>query len=209
MATATTTARGAGRPAGSDRERNLARIFDAALICFSSKGYGGTHFADIAERVGFTRSALYQYFPNKRALYHALLDNIQAEHVGKVELVLADAGDFRTRLRSIQAIFVADHEFDLHRSTFLASVPLEMQRHPELVLEERVSRSVPTRLLTFFQAAIDAGEINPQFSAEDLLVALLGGLLGMSLFQQSTGLGSVARANDAMMAMLDGQFLTS
>lgn len=201
--------RRAGRPSGSDREQNLRRILDAALVSFASKGYAGANFADIGKAVGFTRSALYQYFPNKQALYHALLEDIQGQHITAVQAIMADDGSFQEQLERILAVFVADHEFDFHRSTFLAATPMELKRHPELVEGSQVEDTVLSLLLDFFQQAIDTGEIVDRYSAEDLLLALLGGLLGMSLFQHSTGMGSVTRANDAILAMLGGRFLAN
>ena len=199
--------RTAGRPTGSDREENLRRILDAALVCFATRGYAGTNFAEVGSIVGFTRSALYQYFPNKQALYKALLEDIQSQHIEAVTEVMASSAPFPQQLRQVLDIFVADHEFDFNRSTFLAATPLEMKRHPELALEGTMEQSVLTLLLDFFQQAIDAHDVREGYTAEDLLLTFLGGLLGMSLFQHSTGLGSVERANHAIMSMLAGEFL--
>lgn len=203
------TKRGVGRPVGSDRAANLAKIFEAALATFAERGYGGAHFADIGARAGFSRSALYQYFPNKKALYLALLQDIQQEHIDSVRGIMESQGNFAEKLEAILAIFVADHEFDFNRSTFLAAVPLERKRHSELAEDRDVENSVPGLLLEFFSNAIDDGLIAQDVSPEDLLLAFLGGLLGMSLFQHSTGLGSVQKANGAMLAMLNGTFLST
>ena len=207
MTPASKQKRSVGRPSGSDREENLRRILEAGLVCFASKGYAGTNFAEVGKMVGFTRSALYQYFPNKKALYHALLADIQGQHIAAVSDIMDSDGAFADKLQDILAVFVADHKHDFNRSTVLAATPVELRRHPELAEAEAIEGTVLTLLLQFFQQAIDEGEIVRDYTAEDLLLAFLGGLLGMSLFQHSTGLGSVANANGALMDMLLGRFL--
>lgn len=199
--------RPAGRPVDSDREENLARILQAALECFATKGYAKTRFADIADRVGFTRSAIYQYYPNKAALYHALVSSIQAEHIETVQGIMGEECPFPERLAKVLQVFVDDHEKDWHRSTFLSAVPLELKRHPELEQAAQLDASIPVMLVEFFEQAKRNGEISKAYAGEDLLVYFLGGMLGMSIFQSSTGMGSVENAVKAGLAMLDGEFL--
>lgn len=49
------------------------RILDAAEACFAQKGYTGTTLRDVAELVGIRIPSLYNHFPNKQALYRAVL----------------------------------------------------------------------------------------------------------------------------------------
>jgi AcrR family transcriptional regulator len=49
------------------------RILDAAEACFAQKGYAGTTLRDVAEGVGIRIPSLYNHFPNKHALYRAVL----------------------------------------------------------------------------------------------------------------------------------------
>ena len=50
------------------------RILDAAEDCFARKGYAGTTLRDVADRVGIRIPSLYNHFPNKGALYSAVLE---------------------------------------------------------------------------------------------------------------------------------------
>src|ERR1700677_4503337 len=50
-----------GRPRGSTRER----ILDVALDLFNDQGYDKTSLREIAERLGFTKAALYYHFERK------------------------------------------------------------------------------------------------------------------------------------------------
>jgi len=196
-----------GRPVGSDREENITRILEAALKHFASKGFSDTTFMDVAKDVGFTRSAMYPYYGNKVELYHALLNRLQKTHEQELQSQLEGDAPFIEKLESIFKVFVEDHEEHINRSTFLASVPLEMARHPELLESYSLQSSTPDMLKRFFQQAIEQKEITDQFSPEDLVVLFMGGTMGMSLFQRSMGIGRVSQSIDAFMAILNNQFL--
>ena len=50
-----------------------ARILDAALELFSEHGFDGTTLQEIADRLGFTKAALYYHFRSKDDLLQALI----------------------------------------------------------------------------------------------------------------------------------------
>lgn len=52
------------------------RILEVAETQFGAKGYSGTHLQSIAEAVGVQKTALYYYFPSKRALYSCVLERM-------------------------------------------------------------------------------------------------------------------------------------
>lgn len=57
------------------QDRGKARveaILDAAELAFAEAGYDGATTEDIAARAGASIGSLYQFFPNKRALFDAL-----------------------------------------------------------------------------------------------------------------------------------------
>jgi AcrR family transcriptional regulator len=55
-------------------ERSKQQILDAALKLFSHKGYGATSVRDIAEEAGLSKGNVYHHFPDKEAVFRALLD---------------------------------------------------------------------------------------------------------------------------------------
>lgn len=62
--------------ASAARRRGLEtgeRILDAAEDCFARKGFAGTTLRDVADHVGIRIPSLYNHFPNKDALYAAVL----------------------------------------------------------------------------------------------------------------------------------------
>ncbi len=57
-------------PGGARSTRD--RILDAALDLFIEKGYDGTSLRELAERLGFTKAALYYHFASKEDILMAL-----------------------------------------------------------------------------------------------------------------------------------------
>jgi TetR/AcrR family transcriptional regulator len=55
----------------SDRRRQL---LETALDLFSRKGFQGTTTKEIAAAAGVTEAIIFRHFPNKQALYNAVLD---------------------------------------------------------------------------------------------------------------------------------------
>src|SRR4028119_2412496 len=55
-------------------EKSKQQILDAALRRFSHKGYGATSVRDIAEEAGLSKGNVYHHFPDKEAIFRALID---------------------------------------------------------------------------------------------------------------------------------------
>jgi len=55
-------------------ERSRKQILDAALKLFSHRGYGATSVNDIADEAGLSKGNVYHHFPDKEAMFRALLD---------------------------------------------------------------------------------------------------------------------------------------
>jgi AcrR family transcriptional regulator len=59
-------------------------LLAAALRHFSERGYAGTRLEDVAKEVGVSKGTLYLYFPNKAALFSAVIE-------GALDSILNDA----------------------------------------------------------------------------------------------------------------------
>jgi AcrR family transcriptional regulator len=90
------TAARRGRP-GYDR----AQVLDIAVQLFNEQGYDATSVADLAKRLGLTKSALYHHFDSKDQLLSQALDVA----LSGLEEVLADAkraeGSSSDQLRAV------------------------------------------------------------------------------------------------------------
>src|SRR5246127_5232058 len=54
------------------REERAPEILDAALACFSERGFAATRMDDIAARAGISKGTIYLYFDSKEAVFKAL-----------------------------------------------------------------------------------------------------------------------------------------
>jgi AcrR family transcriptional regulator len=73
-----------GRPRGSTRER----ILDIALELFNEQGYDKTSLREIAERLGFTKAALYYHFERKEDILlelHLRLHALGRDVLGRLQ----------------------------------------------------------------------------------------------------------------------------
>ncbi|MBQ7667187.1 MAG: helix-turn-helix transcriptional regulator, partial [Kiritimatiellae bacterium] len=57
-----------------DHEQRKRAIIAESLWLFSRKGYAAVNFGMIAKGCGISRTALYQYFKDKREIFNAAID---------------------------------------------------------------------------------------------------------------------------------------
>src|SRR5882724_9297574 len=60
------------------------RVLDAATDVFLRYGFGRTTMGDIAKRARISRPALYLWFPNKDAIFAAVIRRVDAEKLAKI-----------------------------------------------------------------------------------------------------------------------------
>jgi AcrR family transcriptional regulator len=56
------------------KEMRRQELLEAALVCFSKKGYHGTTIDDITREAGITKGGLYWHFKSKWDIFRAILD---------------------------------------------------------------------------------------------------------------------------------------
>lgn len=186
-----------GRPRGSNKEANLAQILQAARRLFAEKGYSQTTFKDVGREVGMTHAALYSYFSSKMELYAATLTDAQSVLLPDYLHALEACSTLRERFQRILTASASAADRDPTVTGFLAAVPIEIRRHPELTAElSKQNNGIYQALVSMFEDAKRQGELNTSLSTENLIVAFFGGALGVSLFHY--GLHAQTRLTDAM-----------
>lgn len=90
------------------------RILDAALHVFSQKGYKDTAVDEIALQAETSKGGVYFHFPNKQAMFLALLDRMARLLASKAEEVIEAEDDPIARLDA--ALLVVIRTFQGHRS---------------------------------------------------------------------------------------------
>ncbi len=83
------------RPVGkAERSAATTRLLtDAGRELFATRGFAATGTEDLVHAAGVTRGALYHHFADKRALFRAVLDAVQAEVGDEVEAAAAPFDD--------------------------------------------------------------------------------------------------------------------
>ena len=110
------------------KEKARGRIVEAAQQVFSKKGYHDTTMDDVAERVGVSKGALYQYFESKEDLYRAMLDAGFSELTDLLKSTALGGGSFS---ETCQAFFDSLTS-DSSRLGFSFEVISEASRNPAL-----------------------------------------------------------------------------
>ncbi len=90
------------------------RILDAALQVFSRKGYRDASVDDIAGVSSTSKGGVYFHFPNKEAIFLALLNRTTTRLLQKIELALAEHED--PVARADAALLAVVRTFGKHRS---------------------------------------------------------------------------------------------
>jgi AcrR family transcriptional regulator len=102
------------------------RVIDAALACLARVGVGKTTLDDVAREAGCARATVYRCFPNRQALFRAVLDREVAALGARV---LESARSAETLGDAITAVMLTAAE-TFHGHAALAFV---VEHEPEIV----------------------------------------------------------------------------
>lgn len=90
------------------------RILDGAALTFSRRGYRATSVDDIAEASATSKGGIYFHFPNKEAIFLALLEGMAALLHDRMERAMAEAAGPEAKLDA--ALLTMLHTFGAHRT---------------------------------------------------------------------------------------------
>jgi AcrR family transcriptional regulator len=178
----------------------------AARICFARKGFGVATNRDIAERAGVTTAAIYQYFDSKVTLYVAAAREAAIEVAADMRAGAAEGDSVADALSGMVRRLLALHEKDPSRGAFLAALPSELQRHPEIA---RRLTDGPKELDEIMAALVARGVATGEIEADDapgvadMFIACM-----MGLSQHAALHGRSRPGASAFAALLDGRLFT-
>lgn len=78
-------------PSRKRGHERVAALLSAAASCFVEKGYDAVTLTEIAARAGASIGSLYQFFPTREALVHALLNDYAEALYARLAMLAADA----------------------------------------------------------------------------------------------------------------------
>jgi AcrR family transcriptional regulator len=160
-------------------EERRAQILEAALGCFSERGYHATTMDHIVAASGLSKGSLYWHFESKEDVFLALFDYIALDVFGRVDDAV-EAGDvpFISLLQQELSLFF--DRFGAERTLLLAWA--EFLAHPrarqKMADIYRVSRE---KFATLIRRGIAAGELRDL--PVDSVAAAMTGLLDALLLQ--------------------------
>lgn len=97
----------ARRPRTEMIAETRAKLLAAGRAAFGSVGYADASMDDFTAEAGLTRGALYHHFGDKKGLFAAVIDQIDAEMTVRLRAVSAKAGDRWTGFRDECAAYLA------------------------------------------------------------------------------------------------------
>jgi AcrR family transcriptional regulator len=91
-------------PSRKRGHERVAALLNAAASCFVEKGYDAVTLTEIAARAGASIGSLYQFFPTREALVHALLTDYAEALYARLADLAADAETWGTDQLATQLI---------------------------------------------------------------------------------------------------------
>ena len=95
-----------GRPSLEESGRLADRILDAATAQFLEQGYGATSIEQVARAAGISKRTFYARFPDKAALFAAVLHRIVEGLRPRGGIPLVDDGDLQSILQRLAALIL-------------------------------------------------------------------------------------------------------
>lgn len=161
-----------------------ARLLEAALESFHTKGYAATTLDDIARRAGITRGAIQWHFGNKAELYNTLIRERYAEAALAFQKTSEAGATPLQKLRLILVRWLGYAEEDVKFRTMLELMMLKTEVSPELAGGMREKTQGNQATLAFFadiiRRGIQSGEIRPDVHPEVVAIAALGLVNGIT-----------------------------
>jgi AcrR family transcriptional regulator len=164
------------RTTGSDGEKTLAAIREAALDLIARHGYEAMSMRQLGTEVGVQAAALYRYFPTKQDLLYSLMDEHMRDLLSAWKAVRPASTDPARRLDAYIRNHIAFH-IARRRSTHVSNMELRSLSPERLtaILKQRTAYEKELR------AILRDGAESGAFVIEDV------GLTAMALIQMVTG----------------------
>jgi AcrR family transcriptional regulator len=181
-------------PRGITKRRpiTITALLDAAMELFAENGYGATSIQDICTRAALTKGAFYSNFPNKDALFLALLDRSWERRAGWIRRALPRR-EMPAATETLDGASLPDAEVDRQWTLVSTEFSLHAIRHPEvarlLVEHERRVRSELAALVT---VALERAERLPSVPVDELARMIVAVTEGSDIQSLTNGAAGAA-----------------
>lgn len=174
------------------------RLIKVAKELFTSKGYAGTAMEDLVAKAGMTRGALYHQYADKRDLFRAVFEAVEAELGQQLAMAVAAETDPWGMLRAGARAFLASATEPAMRQIVLIDGPAVLGWEEWRRIDSQHSLGM-VRMI--FEANIAAGNIPPQ-PVEPLAHLIVGALNEAALAVAAAG--DAAGARESFASSMEG-----
>lgn len=171
-------------------ERKLAQVLEGARAVIVAKGFDGASVDDIARQAGISKATMYRYFPDKTALFQAVMSRDCARQSSAVAEVVDCGKPLSALLQDFGESYLAFILSDFAQDVFRTAVA-ESERFPEVArtfYETSIDRTRQA-LLPFMEGAARHGKLpidDPDLAARRFLALCKGDLPLTQLFGART-----------------------
>lgn len=180
------------------KEQATKRILDAAVAEFATKGYRMTTMNDIADRVGVSKAAVYQYFQNKEALVGAVATSLVEDLLKREFFSASDMDLFEATKGAFERIVGGmPNWFPNLIGDFLSEAHRDKNARDQV---REIDQKLVEAISAFWEDRKRAGEIPSDVDTESVSRGLVAFFVGLMAFV-STGLPR-SEAVDAWTAVV-------
>jgi AcrR family transcriptional regulator len=179
------------RQRDKDKVRNKVLFLDSAKELFTEKGYYNTTMEEIADRAGFSKATIYNYFDGKKHLLTELISTVFAEIQSLIDEMFAKENDFR---KGVEAYVEISIDYIENNRKFYLVMMSESFRQKSMV-DEVIHKKVFAGIEVLRKRVTDfcnkhENEINPNIPPKEIahmLMALVTGYVGDWMFSRGRG----------------------
>lgn len=158
------------------------KIKETAARLFADKGYTSTSMREIAEAVGVTKAALYYHYPNKEAIFRAVVEDNFRNHLQREISVTENTTDVWTALYNWALCNVRNAiEFPNTRRLIFFTLQGRFRNQIQIDFEPLIEQSFQS-LVNIIKRGVTNGEIRTDIEAELLasmvIPAVNGAIMG-------------------------------
>lgn len=150
------------------RDQQIARIMEAAKICFLRSGFQGASMHQICAEAGMSPGALYRYFPSKEAIIEAICE-ADRKHDAEIFTAMFENPDVIDGFVNAAMAHIR-HMHESGNAGLFAEIRVESIRNDAINLTcQGALGEVQQNFRCYLQRAIDRGEIEPAVELDHLL----------------------------------------
>lgn len=177
--------RNSPRTRAENKVETRRRLLDSARDVFTRVGYQGATLDDIAAKAGFTKGALYWHFPNKQALFMALVSDSMEQNLKLLDKLAPENGDAATvKRRLAEWIDSIDERESLPQ--FGVELEIEARRDPSFrIIHQGMIANHESAIADYLERYFAKVGETPVMPIPELAAALITIFKGYSLARQN------------------------